>query len=103
MKRVRVEDPFDLDGFEKAVKEEVAAPEPSVIISRRPCALLKGVKFPGPISINKDKCVGCKMCMRIGCPAIVLKNGRPVIDSTLCNGCGLCKRVCKPNAIGTEE
>ena len=103
VKRVRVEDPFDLDGFEKAVKEEVAAPEPSVIISRRPCALLKGVKFPGPISINKDKCVGCKMCMRIGCPAIVLKNGRPVIDSTLCNGCGLCKRVCKPNAIGTEE
>ena len=103
VKRVRVEDPFDLEGFEKAVKEELEAEEPSVIISRRPCALLKGVKFPGPISINKDKCVGCKMCMKIGCPAIVLKGGKPVIDSTLCNGCGLCKKVCKPNAIGTEE
>ena len=103
VKRIRVEDPFDLDGFEKAVKEEIAADEPSVIISRRPCALLKGVKFPGPIEINKDKCIGCKMCMKIGCPAIVLKDGKPVIDSTLCNGCGLCKKVCKPGAIGTEE
>ncbi len=103
VKRIRVEDPFDLQGFEKAVKEEIAAEEPSVIISRRPCALLKGVKFPGPISIDPNKCIGCKMCMKIGCPAIVLKNDRPVIDSTLCNGCGLCKKVCKPNAIGDNK
>ncbi|MBQ2968348.1 MAG: indolepyruvate ferredoxin oxidoreductase subunit alpha [Clostridia bacterium] len=98
--RVRVEDPFDLVGFEKAVKEEIAADEPSVIISRRPCALLKEVKFPGPIAIDPAKCVNCKMCMKIGCPAIVLKDGKPSIDSTLCNGCGLCTRVCKPGAIG---
>ena len=99
VKRIRVEDPFDLTGFEKALKEELATDEPSVIISRRPCALLKEVKFPGPISINPDKCIGCKMCMKLGCPSIVLKDGKPVIDSTLCNGCGLCKNVCKPNAI----
>ena len=100
VKRIVVADPFDLEQFEKVVKEEVAAEEPSVIIARRPCALLKGVKFPGPISINKDKCVNCKMCMKIGCPAISLKDGRPHIDKTTCNGCGLCTRVCKPNAIG---
>ena len=98
--RVRVEDPFDLVGFEKAVKEELAADEPSVIISRRPCALLKDVKFPGPIAIDPAKCVNCKMCMKIGCPSIVLKDGKPTIDSTLCNGCGLCTKVCKPGAIG---
>lgn len=103
IRRVRVEDPFDLKGLEQAIKEEMAAREPSVIIARRPCALLKNVRFPGPIAIEESKCVNCKMCMKIGCPAISLKNGRPVIDQTVCNGCGLCQRVCKPGAIGTEE
>lgn len=98
--RVRVEDPFDLKGLEQAIKEELAVREPSVIISRRPCALLKHVTFPGPLSIDPTKCVACKMCMKIGCPAISLKEGRPVIDQTVCNGCGLCKQVCKPGAIG---
>ncbi len=98
--RVRVEDPFDLKGLEQAIKEELNAREPSVIITRRPCALLKNVTFPGPVSIHETKCVNCKMCMKIGCPAISLKNGRPVIDQTVCNGCGLCKQVCKPGAIG---
>ncbi len=98
--RVRVEDPFDLKGLEQAIKEELAAREPSVIIARRPCALLKNVTFPGPVSIDETKCVNCKMCMKIGCPAISLKDGRPVIDQTVCNGCGLCKQVCKPGAIG---
>ena len=68
--RVRVVDPYDLAACDAAVKEELAAKEPSVIISRRPCALLKYVKHPGPISANPDKCVGCKSCMKIGCPAI---------------------------------
>lgn len=98
--RVRVEDPFDLKGLEQAIKEELAVREPSVIIARRPCALLKHVTFPGPLSIDPTKCVNCKMCMKIGCPAISLKEGRPVIDQTVCNGCGLCKQVCKPGAIG---
>ncbi len=98
--RVRVEDPFDLKGLEQAIKEELIAKEPSVIIARRPCALLKNVAFPGPVSIDETKCVNCKMCMKIGCPAISLKDGRPAIDQTVCNGCGLCKQVCKPGAIG---
>lgn len=99
VERVRVVDPFDLDTFEKVVKEEVAAEEPSVIISQRPCALLKHVKFDGPLSINQDKCTSCKMCMRLGCPAISNQDGKIKIDITLCNGCGLCVKVCKFSAI----
>lgn len=98
--RVTVADPFDIDNFEKVVKQEVALSEPSVIISQRPCALLKNVKFPGAISIDKTKCVNCKMCMKIGCPAISLKDGNVQIDQTQCNGCGLCTRLCKLSAIG---
>ncbi len=97
---VVVADPFDVTNFEKIVKEEVAKDEPSVIISQRPCALLKGVKFPGALTINKDKCVNCKQCMKIGCPAISLKDGKVEIDKTQCNGCGLCTRMCKLGAIG---
>ncbi len=98
--RVTVVDPFDIEAFEKTVKEEINTNQPSVIISQRPCALLKSVKHPGPIAINKDKCVNCKMCMKIGCPAISLKDGVVMIDNTQCNGCGLCTKLCKLGAIG---
>ncbi len=98
--RVTVVDPFDIEAFEKTVKEEINTDQPSVIISQRPCALLKSVKHPGPIAINKDKCVNCKMCMKIGCPAISLKDGVVMIDNTQCNGCGLCTKLCKLGAIG---
>ena len=99
--RVRVVDPYDLAACDAAVKEELAAKEPSVIISRRPCALLKYVKHPGPISANPDKCVGCKSCMKIGCPAISVVDGKAVIDSTLCTGCGVCAQLCRFDALGT--
>ena len=82
-----------------AIKEEVAADEPSVIISRRPCALLKHVKHPGPISAKADACRGCKACMKIGCPAISMRDGKAVIDETLCTGCGVCRQMCKFGAL----
>ena len=99
--RVRVVDPYDLAACDAAAKEELAAKEPSVIISRRPCALLKYVKHPGPISANPDKCVGCKSCMKIGCPAISVVDGKAVIDNTLCTGCGVCGQLCRFDALGT--
>ena len=99
VKRVRVEDPFDLEGLEKAIKEETAVEEPSVIIVQRPCALLKYVKFDGPMHINSEKCKKCGMCMKIGCPAISKTENGMVIDSSLCNGCGLCTKVCKFGCI----
>lgn len=97
--RVRVIDPYNLKECEDVIKEEVAAEEPSVIISRRPCVLLKYVKHNPPLKINKDKCTGCKMCMKIGCPAISMKNGKSEIDFTLCVGCNVCSQLCKFDAI----
>ena len=97
--RVRVVDPYDLEACDKAVKEELAAAEPSVIISRRPCALLKYVEVKPPLNVDKDKCKGCKMCMKLGCPAISIKGGKAQIDNTLCVGCGVCKQLCKFDAI----
>ncbi len=101
--RVRVVDPYDLKATEAAVKEEVAANEPSVIISRRPCALLKYVKAKPALKIDSDKCRSCKACMRIGCPAISMKNGKAVIDATQCVGCGVCEQLCAFGAIGGNE
>ncbi|MBO5089818.1 MAG: indolepyruvate ferredoxin oxidoreductase subunit alpha [Clostridia bacterium] len=92
---VRVVDPYNLDECDTVIKEELAKEEPSVIISRRPCALLKYVKHAGPIKVNTDKCIGCKSCMRIGCPAVSVINGKVKIDNTLCTGCGVCAQMCK--------
>jgi indolepyruvate ferredoxin oxidoreductase alpha subunit len=97
--RVTIADPFDLSGFEKILKEETQADEPSVIIARRPCALLKGVRYPGALRINEN-CVTCKSCLGLGCPAISVKDSKVTIDATQCVGCGLCLKVCKFNAIG---
>ena len=102
IEHVVVADPFDVKNFEKVVKEEVEREEPSVIIAQRPCALLKTVKYTGHCKIT-DKCKNCKLCMKLGCPAISLKDGKPVIDETQCNGCGLCMNVCPFGAIEKEE
>jgi len=95
---VTVADPFDIDNFEKVVKMHLAAEEPSVIIAQRPCALLKKAGYTGCCTIT-DACKNCKMCMKLGCPAISMTDQGPVIDETLCNGCGLCEHVCKFGAI----
>ncbi len=94
IRRVRVVDPYDLAQCEQAVREETDTKEPSVIISRRPCALLKTVKHEKAFNIDADKCTGCKSCMRIGCPAISFKSGKAEIDATLCVGCGVCTQLC---------
>ncbi len=97
--RVQVVDPYDLKTCDRVLKEELAAKEPSVIISRRPCALLKYVKHNPPFTVVSDKCRGCKSCMKIGCPAISIKNGKAVVDQTLCVGCGLCSSLCAFDAF----
>ena len=101
--RVRVVDPYDLKATEKAIVEELAADEPSVIISRRPCALLKYVKAKPSLVIDPEKCRTCKACMKLGCPAISIKGGKAVIDATLCVGCGICQQLCAFGAIGGGE
>ncbi len=97
--RVTVVDPYNLEECDRVIKEELSVDEPSVIISRRPCALLKYVKHNAPISVNTDKCVGCKSCMKLGCPAVSMKNGKASIDTTLCVGCGVCTQLCKVGAM----
>ncbi len=97
--RVRVVDPYDLKACDTAIKEELSADEPSVIISRRPCVLLKSVKHAPSLTVATDKCKSCKRCMGLGCPAIHMKDGKAEIDATLCVGCGVCKQLCAFNAI----
>ena len=103
IQRVRVIDPYDLQQCDEVIKEELAANEPSVIISRRPCALLKYVKHKAPLTVKEDKCIGCKACMKIGCPAISIINGKAKVDATQCVGCGVCEQLCKVGALGAKE
>ena len=99
IKNVSVVDPYHMSECEKVIKEKVALDEPCVIISRRPCALLKYVKHNPPLNVESDKCVGCKQCLKIGCPAISIHDKKCEIDSTQCVGCGICKEMCRLGAI----
>lgn len=100
---IRVADPNEIEEFEKILKEELIAEEPSVVIARRPCVLLKYVKRASPCVIENDKCAGCRSCMNIGCPSISINktDKKAVIDVTLCTGCGLCGKLCRFGAIKT--
>ncbi|MBM7865750.1 indolepyruvate ferredoxin oxidoreductase subunit alpha [Heliobacterium gestii] len=98
VRRVVEVDPLDLDRLKAVIKEEVAAPEPSVIITRRPCALIvKNTETP----LECVGCKGCKACLRLGCPALSLDKGtrKVVVNSALCTGCGLCAQLCLFNAL----
>lgn len=98
--RIKVVDPNDLNEFEKVLKTELGIAEPSVIIARRPCALLKYVKKNPPFKVDREKCTGCRACMGIGCPSISMVNKKAIIDPTSCTGCGLCQKLCRFDAIG---
>ena len=82
-----------------AITEELASEGPGVIISRRPCVLLKSVKPKAPLTVSETDCRGCKKCMKLGCPAIHMEGKRAVIDTTLCVGCGVCEQLCAFGAI----
>lgn len=99
IRRVTVIDPNDLELCEKTLKEELAAEEPSVIICRRPCVLLKYVKTEKPLIVDPDACVGCKACMKLGCPALSFAEKKAFVDPTLCVGCGVCQQLCKFDAL----
>lgn len=103
-RRVRVVDPYDLAQVDAVVKEELAAEEPSIIISRRPCVMIKGTVHQPPLQAAQEKCVGCKACMKIGCPAIAFQDKKARIDPTQCIGCKVCTQMCKFGALtGGEE
>ena len=97
--RVRIVDPYNLKECESVILEELATDDASVIISRRPCVLLKYVKTNPALKVNNDACRGCKACMRLGCPSISFKDGKAKIDATLCVGCGVCQQLCAFGAL----
>lgn len=97
--RVTVVDPYNLEEVDRVLKEELEAEEPSIIISRRPCVMIKGTVHQPPLRVVEDRCVGCKSCMQIGCPAISVRDGKAQIDTTLCIGCKVCTQMCKFDAL----
>ncbi|MDR0884360.1 MAG: indolepyruvate ferredoxin oxidoreductase subunit alpha [Oscillospiraceae bacterium] len=100
---VRVVDPNALAETEKQIRSALATDKPAVVISRRPCALLKSVKHSPPLTVDRAKCTGCRACMRIGCPAISIVDGKAEIDATQCVGCGVCAQLCRFGAIGLRN
>ncbi len=99
IRSVRFVDPHDLSAAEEAVEAAIAEDEPSVIVSRAPCALLVRTKEQ-PFAVDEETCTACGVCVRLGCPAIALTpSGMAEIDATVCVGCGDCVQVCKYSAI----
>ncbi|MGX8774439.1 MAG: thiamine pyrophosphate-dependent enzyme, partial [Bacillota bacterium] len=90
-------DPFELKELEELIKSETERDELSVIITKRPCAMI--VKQTGSPNVITDRCKNCRQCLKVGCPAIGMKDGRPYIIRESCVGCGLCSRVCPFDAI----
>jgi len=99
--RVVVADPFDLDNLKKIIKEEAGADEPSVIIVKRPCALLLKERT-APFTVDTDACINCKKCMKLGCPALTAGEGSVSVNTALCTGCGLCIQLCPSGAFKKE-
>lgn len=101
IKRVFVMDAFDLEGLKKRIKEEAAAEEASVIIVKKPCALLTKERN-NPYQVDQDVCIKCKKCMKLGCPALVSGTSGINVNAALCTGCGLCAQVCPTGALKKE-
>ena len=101
---VIIVDPQDLKAMQKAVDDALASPVPAAIITRRPCLLIKRIKHDiGLCEVDADKCIGCKKCLKVGCPAVCMKDGKSTIDPTLCVGCTVCAQVCPVGAISRKE
>jgi indolepyruvate ferredoxin oxidoreductase alpha subunit len=117
---IREINPWNLDEAEKTIREEIEKDCPSLIITKGPCILLRREfkKYNKPLVIDSTKCIGCKSCVNLGCPAISFhkvegemavtqdgkkRKGISTIESALCPGCHLCYQVCKFGAIQSQE
>lgn len=100
VKHVREVDAYDMEALERVIREEVAREEPSVIVTRRACLLKHGkVAQDPPAVVDAEACEACKICLRLGCPALSLRAESVEIDTVTCTGCGLCVASCPFDAI----
>ena len=103
-KNIFIADPWDLKAMEEAVTNALNSEEPSAVISRRPCLLIKRIQHDtGLCEVDRSKCIGCKKCISVGCPALMMKDGKSSIDPTQCVGCTVCAQVCPVKAISRKE
>ena len=101
---IYIVDPLDLKAMEAAVKGAMASEKRSAIITRRPCLLIKRIKHDIQLCVtDEDKCIGCKKCLKVGCPALMIKDGKCKIDANQCVGCTVCAQVCPVGAISRKE
>ena len=101
---VIIVDPQDLTAMQKAVDDALASEVPAAIITRRPCLLIKRMKHDiGKCVVDTAKCIGCRKCLKVGCPAVMVKEKKSCIDPTQCVGCTVCAQVCPVGAISREE
>ncbi len=98
VKRVAAIDAFDLKELRSTIKTELEAGEPSVVIIRRPCVFLLST-FDAPPAVDLEACTGCGTCIKLGCPALSMKEEKARINSTICTSCGLCEQLCRFDAI----
>ena len=99
-KNIIIVDPNDLTAMKKAFEDAENSTERAAIITRRPCLLIKRIKHElGKCKVDTDACKACKMCLKVGCPAICFENGKSAIDQAACVGCTVCKQVCPFKAI----
>jgi indolepyruvate ferredoxin oxidoreductase, alpha subunit len=111
--RIHTVDPYEMPSLYKLIKQEIAEPETSVIITNQPCVLIDRFERQPAFKVIEDDCTGCANCLKVGCPAISVtrratetsKSGREVekawvkIDTAACTGCDLCQQTCAPDAI----
>lgn len=102
VERVTVVDPFDVDRLEQVIKEELASEDPSVIITKRNCALIEKNRDTRPCIVSRETCIGCLRCLKLGCPCIIKEGKKVRINAAQCVGCKLCSAVCPQGAIKKE-
>lgn len=101
---IYIVDPQDLNAMGEAVDGALASQVPAAIVTRRPCLLIKREKHDQALcQVDASKCIGCKKCLKVGCPALVLKKDKSTIDPTQCIGCTVCAQVCPVGAIDRKE
>ncbi len=104
IKRVHTINPYEIDNVVKLLGEELEADEPSLIVSRYPCPLKEKKPVGNRRLVQEDLCKKCRLCLRLGCPAMEGRDGQPPqVNQMLCAGCGLCQQVCKFAAVVAQQ